>query len=210
MRHLAEAWLRTTGAVGARGDVAGAGAALLGRWVEPHRRYHDLAHLDVVLRTVDELAPWARDVEVVRLAAWFHDAVYDPTAPDNEARSALLAEKVLAGLRVPDGRVSEVVRLVAMTASHDPPDDDPDGAVLCDADLVVLAGNATAYGRYVEAVREEYGHLDDRAFRTGRAAVLRALLDRPALFRTDHGRTTWETPARANLTAELRHLEGGA
>lgn len=208
MRHLAAQWLRTTHGVGARDDVAGAGAELLGRWAEPQRRYHDLAHLDAVLHHVDELAAEAETVDDVRLAAWFHDAVYDPTARDNEARSALLATTVLSGMRVPDARIGEVVRLITLTATHDPRDGDRNGAVLCDADLAVLAGNEAAYRRYTDAVREEYAHLDDTAFRAGRAAVLRSLVDRPALFRTEHGRRHWEQAARANVAAELDRLAG--
>lgn len=208
MRHLAEAWLRTTHAVGARDDVAGAGAELLGRWAEPQRRYHDLAHLDAVLRHVDELADEAENAEDVRLAAWFHDAVYDPTLRDNEARSALLATTVLSGMRVHDDHIGEVVRLITLTATHDPVDGDRNGAVLCDADLAVLAGSEAAYRRYTDAVREEYAHLDDPAFRAGRAAVLRSLIERPALFRTEHGRLHWEQPARANVTSELERLAG--
>ena len=208
MRHLAAAWLRTAAAVGARDDVAGAGADLLSRWVEPHRHYHDLAHLDSVLNAVDVLSVGAGvpDVDLVRMGAWFHDAVYDPTATDNEARSALLAEKVLRGLRVPPMRIAEVVRLVVLTTTHDPGPDDRDGAVLCDADLAVLAGDELSYASYVDAVREEYGHLDDATFTAGRAAVLRSLLDRPTLFSTDHGRTTWEAAARRNVSAELQRL----
>lgn len=208
MRHLAESWLRTAGAVGARGDVAGVGAALLSRWSEPHRRYHDLAHLDAVLRHVDELSAAAVEVDLVRLGAWFHDAVYDPTAADNEARSALLADKVLTELRVPDARVARVVELVALTATHAPEPGDRDGAVLCDADLAVLASNDAGYLRYTEAVRAEYAHLDDAAFATGRARILRSLLDRDTLFGTECGRTTWEFPARANVRRELESLEG--
>jgi predicted metal-dependent HD superfamily phosphohydrolase len=207
VRHLAEAWLRTAAAVGARGDVAGAGANLLGRWAEKHRHYHDLAHLGDVLGRVDELAPATRDVDLVRLGAWFHDAVYDPTATDNEARSAVLAKVVLGGLRLRADHVAEVVRLVALTSSHLAENGDANGAVLCDADLAVLAGEPAAYRRYADAVREEYGHLDDATFRQGRADVLRGLLDRDALFRTDSGRT-WEPAARANVAAELAELEG--
>lgn len=205
MRHLAEAWLRTAAVVGARGDVAGAGANLLGRWAEKHRHYHDLAHLGAVLDRVDELAPAARDVELVRLAAWFHDAVYDATAADNEARSAVLAKVVLTGLRLSDDHVAEVVRLVALTTTHLPQDGDANGVVLCDADLAVLAGEPKAYRRYADAVREEFGHLDDVTYRRGRVDVLRGLLDREALFRTEPGRT-WEPSARANVTAELEQL----
>lgn len=206
MRHLAEAWLRTAGAVGARGDVAGAGAGLLERWAEPARRYHDLAHLDAVLRRVDDLAAEAVDPDAVRLGAWFHDAVYDPQAGDNEARSALLAHKVLTALRVPDARVTEVVRLVALTATHAAGAGDRDGAVLCDADLAVLASDEAAYASYATSVRQEYGHLDDVTFATGRRAVLQALLGRASLFGTEHGRSAWESRARVNVRGELDRI----
>ena len=207
MRHLPEAWLRATAAVGARGDVAQAGVDLLGRYAEGHRHYHDLAHLDDVLRHVDELAVHARDAHAVRLAAWFHDAVYDPTAADNEERSARLAETALSALRVEDEVVAEVVRLVRTTARHVPPPGDSDAEVLCDADLAILASSIERYQRYVEAVRAEYAHLDDEAFARGRAAVLRGLLARDSLFGTSTGRSQWEAPARANVTAELARLD---
>ena len=207
MRHLVESWLRTAAAVGARGDVAGAGAGLLVRWSEPHRRYHDVAHLDSVLRNVDELSAAATEIDVARLGGWFHDAVYDPSATDNEARSAILAHKVLTGLRVDDAVVSEVARLVTLTSTHAPEPDDQNGAVLCDADLAVLASDDAGYERYTRAVRDEYAYLDDATFTAGRARILRSLLDRPALFSTEHGRTAWESAARDNVRRELAALE---
>ncbi len=206
MRHLPEAWLRAAAAVGARGDVAQAGVDLLGRYAERHRRYHDLAHLDDVLRHVDELAGHARDVGVVRLAAWFHDAVYDPTMPDNEERSAQLAESTLMQLRVEDGVVTEVARLVRGTTEHAPEPGDLDAEVLCDADLAILASAPERYQVYVEAVRAEYEHVDDRAFARGRAVVLRRLLGRDPMFSTPAGRDRWEAAARANISAELARL----
>ena len=155
---------------------------------------------------VDLLAAEADRPDAVRLAAWFHDAVYDPTAADNEERSAQLAETTLTRLRLAPDLVDEVARLVRLTATHDVADDDRDGAVLCDADLAVLASDDLRYSAYVEGVRREYAHVDDDAFAAGRAAVLRRLLDRPALFRTAHGRSAWEQRARANVTAELARL----
>ena len=207
MKHLPKAWLRAATAVGARDDVAAEGAQLLAAYAEPHRHYHDLAHLDDVLRHVGELAPSAARPDVVRLAAWFHDAVYDPTASDNEERSARLAELALARLRVADGVGREVARLVRVTADHSPLPGDADGEVLCDADLAVLATGPEAYRRYAEAVRAEFAHLGDDAFRRGRAAVLRSLLARVQLFSTPAGRSAWEDAARANMTAELRRLD---
>ena len=117
VRHLADAWITLARRAGARDDVAGAGAALLGRWSEPHRAYHDLAHLDEVLHRIDLLAGEADRPDLVRLAAWFHDAVYDPRATDNEERSAEVATVALADLGLAPDAVAEVARLVRLTAT---------------------------------------------------------------------------------------------
>jgi predicted metal-dependent HD superfamily phosphohydrolase len=179
-------------------------AAVVAAWSEPHRRYHDLAHLAAVLGIVAEL-PGAADPDAVRLAAWYHDIAYEPERADNEQVSAARARAGLHGL-VPDARVDEVERLVLLTAGHDPAPDDANGAVLCDADLAVLAGPPEAYAAYASAVREEYGHLSDAEFTAGRIAVLEHLLALPTLYRTPDAARQWAEPAAANLTAELTLL----
>lgn len=188
--------------------VAALGFELLDRWREPHRHYHDLAHLTAVLSVVDAEATAAAEPDRVRLAAWFHDAVYDPRAPgdENERRSSALAVRALTGLGLPPDGVAEVERLVLLTAGHRVEPDDSNGALLCDADLAVLAAPPEAYERYVGAVRREYAHLPDPVFRAGRASVLRHLLDLPALYRVPALAARWERPARANLARELAAL----
>ncbi|MFE5396327.1 hypothetical protein ACFQ9U_17425 [Streptomyces sp. NPDC056568] len=182
---------------------------LLRRWSEPQRRYHTLAHLTAVLDHVDVLEEYAADPAAVRLAAWFHDAVYRPERSENEERSARLAERALTEAGVPASRTAEVVRLVRLTVTHAPADGDRDGQVLCDADLAVLASPPSAYAAYTAAVRAEYHFVPDDAFREGRAAVLRQLLALPRLFHTPHGRRAWEATARYNLTGELEMLSPG-
>ncbi|MFF7448285.1 MULTISPECIES: hypothetical protein [unclassified Streptomyces] len=179
---------------------------LLGRWQEPQRRYHTLTHLTAVLDHVDALEEHADDPDVVRLAAWFHDAVYLPDRSENEERSARLAERALPEAGLSAARTAEVARLVRLTVTHDPADDDRDGQVLCDADLAILAAPPAAYAAYTAAVREEYGFVPSEAFREGRAAVLRGLLELPRLFRTPYGRAEWEATARYNLAGELEML----
>ena len=179
-------------------------AAVVGAWSEPHRRYHDLAHLAAVLGIVDLLAGHAADPTAVRLAAWYHDVAYDPLRNDNEEVSAARARIGLLGLVEP-GTVVEVERLVLLTAGHDPEPDDANGAVLCDADLAVLAGPPQAYVAYATAVRAEYAHFSDAEFTAGRIAVLEQLLALPGLFRTPTAQE-WTEPARANLAAELSLL----
>ncbi|MFF7281334.1 hypothetical protein [Streptomyces griseorubiginosus] len=179
---------------------------LLDRWQEPQRKYHTLAHLTAVLDHVDVLEEYADDPHLVRLAAWFHDAVYLPDRSENEDRSARLAERALPEAGVPDDGTAEVARLVRLTTTHAPADDDRNGQVLCDADLAILAAPPSGYAAYTAAVREEYGFVPTDAFRAGRSAVLRQLLDLPRLFRTPYGAREWEATARYNLTSELEML----
>ncbi|MFD3437387.1 hypothetical protein ACFWU3_07765 [Streptomyces sp. NPDC058685] len=179
---------------------------LLARWAEPQRCYHTTAHLTAVLDHIDTLAEHAADPDLVRLAAWFHDAVYFPDRSENEERSARLAERALPEAGLSPEATAEVARLVRLTITHAPDDSDANGAVLCDADLAILASGPEPYAAYAAAVREEYGFVPEDAFRTGRAAVLRQLLELPRLFHTPHGERVWEPAARRNLGTELELL----
>lgn len=181
------------------------GRRLLDSWTEPHRRYHCVRHLRDVLAGVEELADWAEDRDAVRIAAWYHDAVYDGQ-PDDEERSARRAEEELSRLDVSPHLVDEVARLVRMTVNHDPDPGDRNGEVLSDADLSTLALPPQDYVLNTTAIRAEYSHVPDEVFRKGRIQVLNILLDAPAVFRTDTGRHRWESAARLNMLAELRRL----
>lgn len=196
------------------------GVDLVERWHEPHRAYHGPEHL---VHALDSLAllegrpAGAPDVgaappagsspeaSVTQLAIWFHDAVHDGEAHVDEERSAALAAKAL-GPCVEATVVHEVVRLVLMTADHSPAPDDVAGGLVSDADLAILAAAPDRYARYVRQVRAEYVHVPDDAFRVGRAAVLRSLLDAGPLYRTAFAAEHWEDRARANLAAELADL----
>ena len=203
---LLETW---TAALGASPAVVAAGHDLLDRYDEPHRHYHDRRHLAEVLAALRDLAPGREPPEAVVVAAWFHDAVHDGR-DDDEQRSAELAAHVLASLSVLPDVVDEVVRLVRMTLTHDPAPDDAPGVLLSDADLAVLGAGADRYAEYAEDVRREYGHLGDDAFRAGRAAVLRGLLDRPRIYAGDLAHRRWDAPARRNLRLEISALGGAS
>jgi predicted metal-dependent HD superfamily phosphohydrolase len=193
---------------------------LLTAYAEPHRRYHDLRHLAEVLAAIDRLAttaaPGAAGAElgVVQLAAWFHDTVYDPTAPagDNEEASARLAEQLLPGLGLGSGLVARVAALVRGTATHTgaaDPTDERAAAVLDDADLAILASAPDRYADYAAAVREEYAHVPDPAFRAGRREILLGFLDRPRIYRTPAAYDAWEIRARTQVSAEVERLGRG-
>lgn len=181
---------------------------LLAAYSDPARGYHDARHLGEVLVRIDELAAAGTsfDLVTVRLAGWFHDGVYDGH-PGAEERSARWAERDLSALGVDAGVVAEVARLVRLTETHRPSDADADGCALSDADLAILAAPAERYAEYVASVRAEYAHVSDADFALGRAAILRDLLTKPHLFHTAYACEHWESPARANVEAELGMLD---
>jgi predicted metal-dependent HD superfamily phosphohydrolase len=195
MRELADRWPLT-----GYDEVR---AGLLAAYADPARGYHDLRHLEEVLVHIDELLAGGEpaDRDAVLLAAWFHDAVYHGDGQDEE-RSAVLAEEQLAG----NPLAAEVARLVRLTATHRPEDDDADGQVLCDADLAILATGPQRYREYVDGVRREHAHVSEADFAAGRAAVLRDLLAKPTLFHTRAGQERFEERARANVADELEQL----
>jgi predicted metal-dependent HD superfamily phosphohydrolase len=182
--------------------------SVLARYREPGRHYHGVRHVTWVVRHVLSLTRVtpAADLDVVVAAAFFHDAVYDPVAGDDEAASARLAQRALGEIGWGQERLERVAAMVEATVAHDVDGADHDTCLLLAADLAVLASEPARYGDYATAVRREYAHVDDAGWRSGRAAVLRSLLDRPHLFAPDLGLDEWEARARANLTAELASL----
>lgn len=182
---------------------------LIARHREPHRSYHGTRHLCWVVRHVLEIASdtAVNDLDTVIAAAFFHDSVYEPARTDNEAASARLASNALREIGWSPERTESVEAMILATTRHEAGADDPtDTTVLLAADLAVLASDAAAYGAYVRGIRREYAHVVDDDWRAGRAAVLRSLLERPAIFDPSLGLDGWERRARANITAELATL----
>jgi len=182
------------------------GEALIARYSEPHRHYHNATHLASVLRRVEEFAD-DHDLFLVRLGAWFHDAVY--AIPElqvtNEEASARLAFRELSRAGLEQEDLNEVARLVRITTTHTPGARDPEGELLCDADLAVLGAPPEEYEAYTQAIRAEYAAVDERDFVAGRLEIMGELVDTD-IFRT--GKARYLIPqARANVEAECARLE---
>ncbi|MFL6288009.1 MAG: metal-dependent phosphohydrolase [Actinomycetes bacterium] len=184
-------------------DAAVVGGGLGAKYTQPHRAYHNLLHVEDVLLKIEELAPPPEHELALALAAWFHDAVYQPDRDDNEERSAYAAFDAIEQAGGSPALMAEVVRLIRLTASHEPDPDDVAGAVLCDADLAILGASREKYVEYAQAIRQEYVHVPMADYHTGRTRVLRTFLAREQIYSTPYGREHWEVSARANIEAEI-------
>ena len=182
-------------------------ARTLERYSEPHRSYHDTAHVLAVASRISALCRTMPMVhrDAVLWAALFHDAIYDPRSSTNEADSAALATEELCSVGVDAAAVDEIARLILLTSGHEVSEGDHNGAVLVDSDLAVLGATAEEYRRYVDGVRREYSFVPDAEWRIGRRRVLTNLLAVPRLFSTELMRPR-ESTARSNMRAELLSL----
>lgn len=213
---LFSSWSRACAEAGATASperIRQVGEALLARWCDPARRFHDLRHLADVLNRVDELVEETHEPALVRLAAWYHGAIFDAETKaayearggENETASAVLAHEQLLALGVPERAAHRVAQLVTALLRHAPDPADFDCAVLCDADLGMLAAEPQRYKAYLADVRKEYAHIPDRDFVRARVAILTRLLERRALFSSPLG-AAWEDAARQNVQGELVRL----
>lgn len=186
------------------------GEDLFARYAAPQRVYHSPSHVLSVLHVLATLCHPQPPTLAVQLAAFFHDAIYDPTATpnENELQSARLATESLGALGVHACVVTAVASLIEATAGH-VVNGSPGCPEFLDADLCILGSAEGAYDTYAQAIRAEYSHVPDAAFRSGRAAILHRFLNRDMLFYTAAGRGMYEEQARKNLAREIQRLEEG-
>lgn len=193
-------------ALGARARATDVLAQLRAAYDEPHRAYHTARHVGACLRLLDdpEVKALATHPAEVEAAIWFHDAVYDTRASDNEERSARLAEECLGKAGVASDVALRIAAHVRATKDHVA--HSADGQLVIDVDLSILGAEPEAFARFEEEIRREYAWVEQVAYAAGRAAVLRRFAERPFLYGTPLLRDRFEAKARANIAAVLRSL----
>jgi predicted metal-dependent HD superfamily phosphohydrolase len=173
-------------------------------WAAEERRYHDVEHLADCLHELDgaRVAPELRDV--AELAVWYHDAIYQPLARDNEARSAALLDEDAARLGIPRERALVAAGCVCATAHlAGAAPREPAADLVIDADLSILGRDALRFMEFEYAVAEEYAAVSRTRFIVGRGRFLDGLLASPSIFRSEGFRALYEARARANIAALL-------
>jgi predicted metal-dependent HD superfamily phosphohydrolase len=181
-------------------------------YAQPQRHYHTAQHIAECLAQLDAIvAPpegcLLQDAPLVELAIWLHDLVYDPTAKDNEARSAELAQQWFAGALAP-ARLQRLGGWIEATRLHEAAPQDADLQALLDIDLAILAAAPARFVEYEAQVAREYAHIPPALFSQGRRAFLSELLVRAQLFHHP-ALTQLEAPARRNLVASVGLVSGG-
>jgi predicted metal-dependent HD superfamily phosphohydrolase len=180
------------------------------RHAEPQRAYHNWTHIEELLAQFDAQAHALNHPFAFRLAILFHDAIYDPRASDNEARSAELLESAMTGTASADDIMCAKDLILAThkhTTSAVGSRSVADAELFLDMDLSILGAGERRFDEYDAAIREEYNFVPVDTYRQRRAEILRSFLERPRLYLTDDYHRRLDGRARANLQRAIDRLE---
>ena len=173
---------------------------------EAHRRYHTAGHIEHCLRQFDLGAGRMDEPDVVEMALWFHDAIYDIPGADNELRSAELFAARAAGRGSAAFR-SDVHRLVMATTHLEPPPATLDESFIVDIDLSSFGRPWEEFLSDSRAVRAEHPHVPDSEFYPRQKKFLESLAARPVFCFTEFFRDRHEARARRNIERLCARLE---
>ena len=191
------------------------------RYAESHRYYHTFRHIEAAIRFLDakndfgvkhfELRSYNEEKSKVILALFFHDVIYDPSAPKgkNEDDSEYYWRQYADSKDYKFG--SQVKRhiseLILLTKSHkrvstyDTSFDRMQKAML-DADMSIFLAKQEDYLAYAKNIWLEYQDAGKEPYKAGRLAFLSSV-DPAAIFCTyDLNR---DPLAKMNIALE-RHL----
>jgi predicted metal-dependent HD superfamily phosphohydrolase len=203
MDGLQQSWDRWWTALGGAGQGHALMAQLVAAYQEPQRHYHTLQHLRECLDCLNRyrhLAQWPHEIEA---ALWFHDAVYNVRASDNEARSAAWAGRALQEAGVAPEQIARIQSHIDATC-HSALPQGLDQQLLVDVDLGILAADAERFEEYETQVRAEYQWVPRFIFKKKRREILQTFLARATIYSTAEVKRDLEHRARANLLASLK------
>ncbi len=177
---------------------------LLEHYNEPHRKYHNLEHINHCLAEFSSVWLLTKEPSVLELAIWYHDAIYDIGASDNEERSADLVASVMRSFSLPEDLIKRVCDIIIATKHNEIPES-IDAKLMLDIDISNI-GSADKFKETNRLVREEYSLTSDEVFKQGRSNILQSFLERPSVYLTKFFQEKYEKTARENILSSIKDL----
>ena len=181
-------------------------SVLISAYGEPHRAYHSHQHLVECLenlQTVKGLIDKGQQLKI-EMALWFHDAIYDVRAHDNEAKSAAWAEQFLENVQATSAFKEDVKTLIMATChSGGAASEGSLESWIIDIDLSILGSDENRFDEYEQQIRQEYAFVPAAVFNEKRSEILQGFLNRPQIFMNAFFHLTKEMLARNNLNRAL-------
>jgi predicted metal-dependent HD superfamily phosphohydrolase len=185
------------------------------------RHYHTSVHLKEMLDYLNLLEEETSAVSdqqhkaILRLAVFFHDAVYDPQSNTNEKDSSHLFEQftreVGRTIILSASAAATVITCILATQRHQviPGEDTMLQELFLDIDMAVLGKKMQAYRAYAALIRKEYHFVPQAVYCKKRAEILELFLDSKQIYLTTVMHCALEKSARENLRDEIESLQQG-
>ena len=173
---------------------------LLKAYRENHRAYHTQQHLCECLDKLDwaKANGWTENSSVIEIALWYHDAVYQPQAIDNELKSAEWAYHFLSKSGVDSEICDDLYSLIMATCHREIPNK-PLHQLVVDIDLSILGSEEKRFQEYEHQISQEYSWVPWLLYKEKRRAILNHFLNLPQIYNTDLFHTEYEQKARQNI-----------
>lgn len=159
---------------------------LINRYLESHRFYHSVHHVENLLHQIETIYSVYDDVsesdcEILAITAIFHDIVYDPKQTDNEEKSVEFFDSLLSPDKGNDKDINQIRHMILATKRHH-----KTGDRLTDLfnmmDMDILFADFPALVFYEYQIRQEYIFADDQMYKFGRLAFLNSIIKDPIYY----------------------------
>jgi len=179
---------------------------LLKAYNEPHRAYHTAEHIEACLKHLERVKSELDRPHEVRLALWFHDAIYKPFSTTNEKDSALWVREFMMELEDPEDDVIDRVENMILITEHHANPSTKDETFMLDIDLCILSAPPDVYDQFEKNIRFEYKRVPKFIFKKKRKEILQSFLDMDRIYKTDVFFEEREAQARENLVRAVAVL----
>lgn len=142
-------------------------------WNATHRKYHTESHLRDLFEQIEARKDISlREQEILKIAAIFHDIVYDPRSDRNEEDSAEFFLKSVSDTQTPD--VQQVVQIILDTKHHIPCS--PLSEIFCAMDMAIVQAPFEKLLEWEQGIRHEYSFLAMDTYMSRRTAFLQTMV----------------------------------
>lgn len=170
---------------------------LIAVYTAPDRHYHDLGHISDGLEKIDEI-PHSPERDILEMAWWWHDFIYNPGSSTNEKDSWTEADKTLIELGFHISFRVRVGQLIFNT-THDHIPNTIWGQRIVDIDLSSLGAPPKVFDENAVKIQREFNIPDEIFFSTRVRFFTKFLKGRPTIYLTEYFRDKYEAQARENI-----------
>ena len=202
-----ERWVTLCQRLQARGNISGGITVdstynrLVTAYNGSDRHYHNINHISDGLDELDQSRHLAEYPDILEMAWWWHDFIYNAKSPINEYKSSIATDLRLGKLGLSVDIRNRAGWLI-MTTKHDHIPEDHDCRLIIDIDLASLSAPPKIFDKNTANIRKEYRTAvpDDKIFAIGRTKFFEKLLEnRHSIYLTDYFRNKYEAQAQENL-----------